>query len=164
MSEKRESLLLLVRHGKAEDASIMGDDARALTADGRTAFRAHARTLVPKVALEGILTSPLVRAVQTAEILAEAFGIAQVRVKGELDCNHASARSIEGLCRAAGPGWALVGHNPSMTEALARLLELEMEPSLRKGAAVALVPPTTNGPWRLEWAAAPGRGFKTILD
>ncbi len=164
MSEARSSLLL-VRHGKAEDAGVLGDEARALTADGRTAFRLHARSLVPRVALDGILTSPLVRAVQTAEILAEAFGISQVLVKGELDCNVASARGIETLARAAGPGWALVGHNPSMTEALARMLGLDAEPSLRKGGVVAMTLPTAGkSAWHLEWAAAPGRGFKNILD
>ncbi len=72
--------LLLVRHAVAEDAHPLGDEARALTAEGRAAFRAHARKLARLTPMTGIVTSPLVRAVQTAELLAEAFGLGSVRI------------------------------------------------------------------------------------
>ena len=42
----RQPLLLLVRHARAEETHHLGDGARALTPQGRTAFRAHARALV----------------------------------------------------------------------------------------------------------------------
>jgi phosphohistidine phosphatase len=160
---RREEHLLLVRHGKAEDSHPLGDGARALTDEGREEFRAHAERIAGHVALRGILTSPLVRAVQTAEILAAACGVGSIEVKDELEAERASARSIEALCRAVGPGWALVGHNPSMAEALAHLIGHPAVPQFRKGAVAALEPGKTL-PWRLVWMASPGRKMRAGLD
>jgi phosphohistidine phosphatase len=154
--------VLLVRHGKAEDSHPLGDAARALTDEGRQEFRELARKIAGHVKLDGILTSPAVRAVQTAELLADACGVGEVRVCQELDVDDASARSIEALARAVGPGWALVGHNPSMAEALAHLTSRGV-PQFRKGAIVALTP-TPSLPWHLEWATSPGRKLKQSLD
>jgi phosphohistidine phosphatase len=155
--------VLLVRHGKAEDNHPLGDGARGLTEEGREEFRAHARQLARYVTLTGIYTSPLVRAVQTAELLAEACGVNRIDVKGELDADRASARSIEALCRAAGPGWALVGHNPSMAEALGHLVGHAGVPQFRKGAAVALVPGQAL-PWQIAFLASPGRKVRQGID
>jgi phosphohistidine phosphatase len=161
---KQTELVLLVRHGKAEDDHPLGDEARALTAEGREEFREHAVKLADHVSLEGIVTSPAVRAVQTAELLAEACGVAHVEVRAELSINRASARSIEALCREVGPGWALVGHNPSLAETLAHLIGLTHgAPQFRKGAVVALVPGQSL-PWELKWVASPGRKMKQSLD
>ena len=161
---KRGAHVLLVRHGKAEDKHPLGDAARALTAEGRTELAVHARKLEAHLGLVGILTSPAVRAVQTAEIFAEICGVTEVLVKGELGVDRASAGSIEALCRAAGPGWALVGHNPSMAEALAHLVAHERGvPRFRKGAVVALVPGRAL-PWELAWAASPGHKMKQSID
>lgn len=160
-----ERPILFVRHAKAEDEHPAGDEARGLTAEGREEFRAHARLLAAKTKLVGVVTSPLVRAVQTAEILAEACRLDTVQVRAELAFEKASARAIEEVARAAGPGWALVGHNPSLAEALAFVLGLSGEPRFRKGAAAALVPGKAFArPWTLTWVAAPGRKIKTTLD
>jgi phosphohistidine phosphatase len=164
MSGKRGDQVLLVRHGKAEDNHPLGDDARALTDEGREEFREHARKLAGHVALQGIVTSPLVRAVQTAEILAEACGVGEVQVRGELSADVASARSIEAICRELGQGWALVGHNPSMAEALAHLLGYGRgAPQFRKGAVVALRMAEAL-PWELAWVASPGKKMKQSLE
>jgi phosphohistidine phosphatase len=64
--------LYVMRHGPAEDQAVSGiDDHRALSAPGRERVRAVAKILTA----EGeepvhVVTSPLVRAVQTAEIVA----------------------------------------------------------------------------------------------
>jgi phosphohistidine phosphatase len=155
--------LLLVRHGKAEDDHPLGDAARSLTEEGRQELREHARKVAGHVALEGILTSPAVRAVQTAELLAEACGIVAVKVRGELSIDRASARGLEALCREAGPGWALVGHNPSMAETLAHLIGHHTVPQFRKGAMVALKPGASL-PWELVWMASPGRKMKSSVE
>jgi phosphohistidine phosphatase len=161
---RREPHLLLVRHGKAEDSHPLGDGARALTGEGREEFRAHAEKIAAHVALAGILTSPLVRAVQTAEILAAACGVERIEVRDELEVDRASARSIEALSRAVGPGWALVGHNPSMAEALGHLIgHTAGVPQFRKGAVAALERGKAL-PWRLVWMASPGRKMKQGLD
>jgi phosphohistidine phosphatase len=159
MASRRNALVLLVRHGKAEDTHPLGDGARGLTEDGRDAFRAHARRVAAEVTLDGIATSPLVRAVQTAEILAEACGLPRVEVRGELDFNRASPAALEALCRSLGPGWALVGHNPSMAETLAHLLARPGEPPrFRKGAVAALRLSASGAlPWDLAWMWPPGK-------
>jgi phosphohistidine phosphatase len=159
MAARRNPLVLLVRHGKAEDSHPLGDGARALTEDGRDDFRAHARRVAAAVTLEGIATSPLVRAVQTAEILADACGLARVTVRGELDFNRASPVALEALCRSLGPGWALVGHNPSMADTLGHLLVRPGEPPrFRKGAVAALKLSSSGAlPWTLAWMWGPGK-------
>jgi phosphohistidine phosphatase SixA len=71
--------LLLLRHGVAEDAgpaTAFEDEPRALTAEGTAKMQAEARG-IERLALgiEGIISSPLVRCVQTATIVADALGI-----------------------------------------------------------------------------------------
>ena len=63
--------VLLVRHAEAVNASSVCSDAeRWLTADGRATARAVGETLTRmNLRFTTVLTSPLVRAVQTAEIL-----------------------------------------------------------------------------------------------
>lgn len=148
--------LLLVRHAVAEDENALGDEARALTAEGRATFRQHARKLRRLTPLTGIVTSPLVRAVQSAEILAEAFGLGIVEVHPALLPMPGAAKRILALAREVGPGWALVGHNPSLEKAGTKALGLDSFPGkLRKGAALALFP---DGPrFTFGWLAAPGR-------
>ncbi|MFL5319032.1 MAG: SixA phosphatase family protein, partial [Myxococcaceae bacterium] len=66
--------LLFIRHAKAEKDHSEGDHVRALTPEGRDAFRSHAQELARLAKVKRILTSPHVRAVQTAELAAAAFG------------------------------------------------------------------------------------------
>jgi phosphohistidine phosphatase len=148
--------LLLVRHAPAEDSHPLGDEARGLTPEGRAAFRTHARRLARLTPLTGILTSPLVRAVQTAELLADAVGLAGVEVHGDLQPGRRAARRIVELAYEVGGGWALVGHNPSLREALGLLLGPDAPAfRLRKGAAVALALEEPDSPFR--WLVAPGQ-------
>jgi phosphohistidine phosphatase len=73
--------LLIVRHGVAEDKEAFAetgqsDDDRPLTAKGRKKMKRAARglhTLVPEIGL--LVTSPLVRARETAEIIAVAYAM-----------------------------------------------------------------------------------------
>lgn len=148
--------LMLVRHAAAEDVHPLGDEARALTAEGRAAFRTHARKLARLTPMAGIVTSPLVRAVQTAEILAEAFGLARVEVHQALQPRANAHKRILHLARELGAGWMLVGHNPSLARAGALALDLdELPDKLRKGTALALHPEGKH--FSLAWMASPGR-------
>src|SRR6187551_451703 len=117
--------LMLVRHAVAEDEHPLGDEARALTSEGRAAFRPHARKLARLTPMAGIVTSPLVRAVQTAEILAEAFGLARVEVHPALLPRRDAPKRIFQLARELGAGWMLVGHNPSLARAAALALDVD---------------------------------------
>ncbi len=68
--------LYIFRHGEAEDFSPEGgDDSRSLTESGRKAFEQAARFWAQVLpGHPSILTSPLTRARQTAEILLAALG------------------------------------------------------------------------------------------
>ncbi|HEY8429832.1 MAG TPA: histidine phosphatase family protein [Sandaracinaceae bacterium] len=67
--------VVLVRHGEASDPAASADRSRHLTVRGRDVTREVARKLRERgLVPTAMYTSPLVRAVQTAEILAHEFG------------------------------------------------------------------------------------------
>lgn len=117
--------LLLLRHGIAEDAGPATghrDEPRALTAGGRGRMEAEARGMAALgVAVEGIVTSPLVRCRQTAEIVAAALGTTvredpRLRPGAHLDqvedvlIDHPGAASL-----------LLCGHQPDLSLIVAEL-------------------------------------------
>jgi len=126
-------IFFLVRHGRAEAQAPGGggDEARRLTAAGREAFAASAAALARQHQVTRIVTSPLVRARQTAALLAEATG-APVEVDRRLASGASSGADLLALGRSLGPGVALVGHNPELGEAVALA-----------GAGAVEVPPGT---------------------
>jgi len=81
-------LIHLFRHGIAidrEDPSCPAEAERFLTKDGLKRTRAAARGLAAlELGVECVLTSPFVRARQTAEIAAEELGLAAPRVTDAL--------------------------------------------------------------------------------
>jgi phosphohistidine phosphatase len=139
--------LYLVRHGIAidlADSKGASDELRPLTGKGRRRFRKAARAfgkLAGKVDL--ILTSPLVRAVQTAEILAGEVKHGEVAVLEELASGGVAAL-LAAVAKRAGTGKsvALVGHEPQLSSILTALAHLGPEESskldFRKGAIVRL--------------------------
>src|SRR6266487_1675550 len=94
VTAQARALGFLVRRGQAEDRHALGDEARALTAEGCCELRAPAQELRGELDLVGIATSPLVRAVQTAESLAEAGALDSVIVRAELGLGPASGTGI----------------------------------------------------------------------
>jgi phosphohistidine phosphatase len=119
--------LFLIRHGDAEAEShrTRGDFARALTKLGRKQAADCGRWVaeVLEKPAPRIWTSPLVRAVQTAEIVATACACDSVTVAAEL----ASGQPLEGLLDLVsgltGSTALLVGHEPLMSELGAALLD-----------------------------------------
>ena len=114
--------VIIIRHAiAAERSPEVPDDSRPLTDRGRKRFRAAARGLArlfPKPDL--LLTSPLVRAVQTARIAGRAWGIKPTE-EGAL--GGGSVEELVGALRRvpATSTVALVGHEPQVSEYLARL-------------------------------------------
>ena len=112
--------ILLVRHGHAvDDAPGLGDAGRWLSARGRKATRRVARWLAETKKRRPTLiwTSPLVRAVQTAEILAAyADYKGEIRALAELSPGRdpGDLRNLLAEEREPGP-LALVGHEPSLS-------------------------------------------------
>jgi phosphohistidine phosphatase len=156
MSERR---IYIVRHAIAEEQSASGrDEDRALTAEGRKKMKRAARGLVALDAVPTrIVSSPLVRARQTAEVLVEAFPGIGIELSDALAPGvdeRALTRLLNG--RYAGETVALVGHEPDLSELLAYWLtgsRHAFETRFKKGAVACLavddLPPT--GKALLEW-------------
>jgi phosphohistidine phosphatase len=160
--------VFLVRHADA-DADIpegMDDAARSLTAKARQKAYAHFAALKPRMQGVGrILTSPLVRAVQTAQILALAQALeVPLRVDRSL-LPDMPVGSLDGvLAEHRKEDLVLVGHNPSMPAMAAHLLSLQAFPKpVAPGTVIALeVTPGSPGA-QLLFFAPPGLPVVTTL-
>lgn len=111
--------LYLVRHAIAEDAleDEAADALRALTARGRRRFRRSARAFAKLgEQVDLVCTSPLLRAAQTAELLAAALGQDEVRVLDELSRGAPVRPLLERLSRLGADSVALVGHRRLLKE------------------------------------------------
>jgi phosphohistidine phosphatase len=114
----------LIRHGIAADAAPDGsDNARALTREGIADLRAEAAGLQRlKVVFDLVLTSPLVRALQTAEMLSgELDGKPRIVMSAALSTAGSADAVTAELGKFALSGSAsqyrrvaLVGHEPGM--------------------------------------------------
>jgi phosphohistidine phosphatase len=106
-------LLFLVRHGHAEKGDP--DDLRPLSERGRDEARAVARQLTEHATPPAlVLTSPLLRARQTAEQIAQATG-AELRVDERIAPGLTPDLLIAALDEERGPV-AVVGHQPDFSE------------------------------------------------
>ncbi len=121
--------ILLVRHGQAgkpDPGKYPDDDLRPLTGKGRKGFKKaakglRAQTVDPAV----ILTSPVLRARQTAVLLADGLGLKEKAVRNLPELHHAvpPARALARLARMRLPrAVALVGHEPWLGEFLSLLI------------------------------------------
>jgi len=155
----------LVRHAIAfepDPAQWLDDRERPLTPAGEKRFRRAARglrTVVPSVSL--VLSSPLTRAWQTAEILEkQANWPAPVRFD-LLEPGRAPADVLDGLQpHASSDAVALVGHEPTLHEIAAYCLGGDSSRAhlvFRKGAVASLVfeHGIQPGNARLEWLLQP---------
>lgn len=159
--------LCLVRHAVAEERGPRWPDdrLRPLTAEGRERMRPAAAGIAVLVQPGHVLTSPLVRARQTAAIVAEAFGNVPVietdaLADGDHDALLAAARATRGETVAA------VGHEPWLSEAVSYFLTgsgASASIRFKKGAAALLSFPGEAGPGRatLEWLIQPA-GLRAI--
>jgi phosphohistidine phosphatase len=154
--------LYLVRHAVAADrGDAWPDDAkRPLTASGISRFRRQARGLAALgVGIDQVLSSPLVRTRQTADILAEALSTKPPIVEvAALAPGGTYAEVIAELAkRTRRSEIALVGHEPGIGELAARLVGAKAAFVFKKGAVcridVDALPPT--GPGHLRWFATP---------
>ena len=152
----------LIRHGVAEERGEAwpDDTKRPLTDGGAARLRRIARGLVRLgVRLDVVLTSPLVRARQTADVVAVAFeprppivvvdslapGASYDRVLTDLEKQSRRTRI------------ALVGHEPGIGEIAARLAGGRRPIEFKKGAVCRVdleaLPP--DGPGTVRWFVTP---------
>jgi len=129
-------MIHLLRHGDAEDANSGDDAARRLTPKGERQARNAGLALVQLSAnIDVCLTSPKVRAAQTARLACEPLGL-EPEVASEL-----RGGSFDALSLAAGRGDVLlVGHEPDFSEEVARLTGAKVR--MRKGG-IAIVDAST---------------------
>lgn len=150
--------LILLRHGKAETINPKGDSARELVEKGRQQARRAGQLLKDsKWQPEIVLTSPLVRARQTADEFCECAGVPGPVIQGWLACGMDPERALEELA-----GFrefkrvAIVGHEPDFSELIQWVLGttggsvevkkgalacLQVTPPSRHGSLVFLIPP-----------------------
>lgn len=129
--------LYLVRHAiAAERGPEWPDDRkRPLTARGIERFREVVAGLARlRVALDHVYTSPLVRAAQTADLLAAGLGGAPVTILDPLAPGHEPAATLAGLAKIARrPRLALVGHEPDLGALAAHLIAAAGSLPFKKG-------------------------------
>jgi phosphohistidine phosphatase len=154
--------LFLIRHGVAEDRGDAwpDDTRRPLTEDGMARLRKGARGLANLgLEFDVMLTSPLVRARQTADIVAAAFNSRPPIVVIE---SLSPGGSVQGVltdleAHARRGRIALVGHEPSIGELSARLIGSRRPLEFKKGAICRIdiesIPPA--GPGALRWFLTP---------
>lgn len=160
--------LLLMRHGIAEDAETFiaagGSDARRpLTEIGRKKMRKGANRL--RAQLRGVDTlacSPLLRARETAEIIARAFGELPIVERPELDYRYPPEAALDWLAGNPGEGLVIaVGHEPQLGLLAGLLLTGEPRPliAFRKGglALIEFNGRAASGEGVLQWALTPGQ-------
>jgi phosphohistidine phosphatase len=164
--------LLLIRHAIAfeRDHHRWGDDgARPLSPAGIGRSRKAAAGLKALcIAPDRLLTSPLIRARQTAKILTDVAGWPRAEVAPELAPGEAAAAVLALLSKDRSKRIAIVGHQPDLSALLTAclirshgILTIEM----KKNAVACL---SFDGPARvgcgvLKWLAAPRmlRGYRS---
>jgi phosphohistidine phosphatase len=137
--------VLVIRHGPAGNpeawkAEGRDDRLRPLSPDGKKDMREAAHglaTLQPQVNV--VASSPLVRAVQTAEIVASEYDCEVVTVDA-LTPDEDPAKTLEWLREQAAETVALVGHEPQLSTLISYMLAGKRTAfiELKKGGACLL--------------------------
>ena len=154
--------VILIRHAEAgeRDAAQWPDDAlRPITPDGRRKHLAVSRAM-RKLGIEFdfLVTSPLVRARETAEIVAEAWDWDEDPLMDDALGPECSATGVVRLLARFPPDKtvALVGHEPSFSAVAAALIggSGDARITLKKSGAIGI---------SFDGAAALGRGALSWL-
>jgi phosphohistidine phosphatase len=136
--------LYVMRHGPAEEHADSGLDAdRALTTAGRDRVRSVAKALLDAdEAPLTIFTSPLVRCVQTAEIVAIATKLGErggtVEARRELAPGADATKLVVELRAKPRPRVMLCGHEPDCSQLYAFLVGERMPLPMQKAMVVGL--------------------------
>jgi phosphohistidine phosphatase len=160
--------IVIVRHGIAmerEDwaAQSEDDDLRPLTSEGEKRMRRAARGI--EAVLKGadvVATSPLTRARQTAQIVADGLGVASLTEVTAL-APGAGAEAVVAWLQSqdAEATVVLVGHEPDLSELVAWLTTASHQAfmPLKKGSACLLEAEgrPDAGSFLLRWALTPAQ-------
>ncbi|MGB3613435.1 MAG: phosphohistidine phosphatase SixA [Elainellaceae cyanobacterium] len=153
--------LYIIRHGiAAERGAYPSDGDRPLTEKGQQRTRQVAERLAEKMHVELILTSPLTRAQQTAEILLEAGVGDRLQVSADLAPEGELQQWLSWLSAWPGEAIAIVGHQPNLSAWAEALLWGQVRGGLevKKASVLALTLPNEGSPVgrsQLFWLAPP---------
>ena len=154
--------LYLVRHAIAADRGEEwpDDSKRPLTERGIARFKEVVQGLnVLDVAIDEVFTSPLIRAKQTADVLAAGVtGKPAVKLLDALAPGHTAAQVMSQLAKAAKRRRiALVGHEPDVGELAAHLLGAQRAVPFKKGGVcrIDVESLTSRRAGSLIWFATP---------
>ena len=156
--------IYLVRHGLAVERGSKGiasDAERPLTEEGIRRMRVQARGLAAlECRAKTVLTSPLVRAVQTAELVRAALGEgAEVVETPALKPAARPEGALRLIAEREEPALVLVGHEPFLSEFTSLLLvgDTRMAVDFKKGGACCIVfqDDVAAGKGTLEWHVPP---------
>ena len=154
--------LYLIRHGMAADRGpeFPDDSKRPLTGKGIAALRREAKALNNLgVTFDLIITSPLTRTRQTADVFAEHLrGKPAVATSDSLAPAGTPAAVIQEIAKHPRKSRiALVGHEPNIGELAARLIGARSPIQFKKGAVCRIdfeaLPPKSLG--QLVWFLPP---------
>ena len=163
--------LYLLRHGKAEKTVPGGgiDDERPLSGRGKSEVREIAAWMLSQgCVIDCIATSPLTRARETAEIIAEVYPAARgPELWQELSPGVEFDRL---LCRIREqhntPSLLLIGHEPSMSTCIGRIISGSgnVRVVLKKGGLAKIVNffPSENSSGDLAWLLTPRHMRKSV--
>jgi phosphohistidine phosphatase len=152
---------LLVRHAKSSwDDPYLDDHDRPLNERGfRNAPEMGKRIQGAGICPDAWISSTAVRAISTAEIIAEQIGFSKDRIKRTKDLYHASATELQQfiaeLDDAIGSS-ILFGHNPGMTSLVANLYGLPID-NLPTCGVVHLQ--FKEADWKAASSALPARAY-----
>ncbi len=155
--------IYLVRHGEAVPSGYAHDGDRPLTDEGRARVKRTAAvwTAAGEPAPELWLVSPLVRAVQTAELYLAAFGQnGPVATSRTLEPAGRLYGVIELVDRfsASRKAIALVGHQPLLGEIAAQLLGIGALPGpIEPGGVLAVDLDAAENPGRFAFYLEPAK-------
>lgn len=141
--------LYIIRHGIAADPAVYANDGdRPLTDKGRQRTRQVAERLAQKIHVALILTSPLVRAQQTGEILRQAGVGDRLQVSEYLSPGGDFRQWLGWLAQWSGETLAIVGHQPDLGTWAERLLWGDVRGCLevKKASVLGLSLPESGSP------------------
>ena len=157
--------LYLVRHEDAEEAEI--DAHRSLSAVGRQRAQATGSLLAEQDGrIDLIYSSPLVRAIQTAEILALSLGLDEpLIVRPEIASPPSIGTLLRMIAEPSPPcsGLAVVGHEPTLGVLATQILERPVPLHMKKGAILCVRLDQARGKGTFGWIIV-GDGPRRIDD
>ncbi len=152
--------VIILRHGISEETHPQGDYYRRLTSEGRVKIEKVAKFLKKRIRPDMVLTSPLVRAVQTAEVFCKALDYRNsIAQSHSLEPGCSPDAIIEKISILDDGEVFLVGHDPHLSFLVERMVSSgNLNFSMKKASVVRIDfgYDVRAGEGELKWVVTPG--------